>query len=113
MASLFTKIMNREIPATILHEDELCIAFKDIAPKSPHHFLVVPRKEIRSLAEAQAEDIPLLGHCLLQASRIAEKLGIAQTGYRTVINTNAHGGQSVYHLHIHVLGGRQMEWPPG
>jgi histidine triad (HIT) family protein len=113
MASIFTKIMNREIKADIIFEDDLCVAFRDIEPQAPHHFLVVPRKEIRSLADASAEDAHILGHCLVKAGELARQHGFAETGFRTVINTNPQGGQSVYHLHVHVLGGRQMTWPPG
>jgi histidine triad (HIT) family protein len=113
MASLFTKIMNREIPAEILFEDDLCIAIRDISPQAPTHFLLIPRREIRSLAEVADGDASVLGHLLVKAGVLAKKMGIAKDGFRVVINTNDHGGQSVHHLHVHVLGGRQMQWPPG
>ncbi|HSC33731.1 MAG TPA: histidine triad nucleotide-binding protein [Thermodesulfobacteriota bacterium] len=113
MSSIFTKIINREIPAAIVYEDDECVAFRDIDPKAPVHILLVPKKEIPSLAEVTAEDKSLLGHLLLKASEIAKAEGISDSGYRIVINTNKEGGQEVYHVHMHVLGGRQMTWPPG
>ncbi len=113
MPSLFTKILNREIKADIIFEDEICFAFRDIQPQAPHHFLVVPRKEIRSLADSGPEDAAILGHLLLKAGDLAREFGFAENGFRTVINTNNDGGQSVYHLHVHVLAGRPMGWPPG
>jgi len=113
MSSIFTKIINREIPAVIVYEDDLCISFRDIDPKAPQHILLVPKKEIKSLAEATEEDAPLLGHLLIKAGEIARDQGFSDSGYRVVINTNKEGGQAVYHVHLHILGGRQMEWPPG
>lgn len=113
MSSIFTKIIKREIPAAIVYEDDECIAFRDIDPKAPVHILLVPRKEIPSLAEVTAEDKALLGHMLLMASEIAKAEGISESGYRIVVNTNNEGGQEVYHIHMHILGGRQMTWPPG
>lgn len=113
MSSIFTKIINREIPAVIVYEDDLCISFRDIDPKAPQHILLVPKKEIKSLAEATEEDAPLLGHLLIKAGEIARDQGFSDSGYRVVINTNKEGGQAVYHIHLHILGGRQMEWPPG
>lgn len=113
MSSIFTKIINREIPAVIVYEDDLCISFRDIDPKAPQHILLVPKKEIKSLAEATEEDAQLLGHLLIKAAEIAKDQGISDSGYRVVINTNKEGGQAVYHVHLHILGGRQMEWPPG
>jgi histidine triad (HIT) family protein len=113
MSSIFTKIIKREIPAAIVYEDDECIAFRDIDPKAPVHILIVPRKEIPSLAEVTAEDKALLGHLLLKASEIAKAEGISDSGYRVVVNTNKEGGQEVYHIHMHILGGRQMTWPPG
>ena len=112
MASIFTKIVNREIPADIVFEDDLCIAFKDIAPKAPTHLLVVPKKEIVSMAELTDEDEAIIGRCMLVASKVARDAGLAN-GYRLVINTGNEGGQEVPHIHIHVLGGRPMTWPPG
>jgi len=113
MSSIFTKIINKEIPAVIVYEDDLCISFRDIDPKAPQHILLVPKKEIKSLAEAAEEDAPLLGHLLIKAGEIARDQGFSDSGYRVVINTNKEGGQAVYHIHLHILGGRQMEWPPG
>jgi histidine triad (HIT) family protein len=111
--TLFEKIVAREIPADILHEDDLCIAFRDIAPQAPVHVLVVPKRPLPRVAEARPGDEPLLGHLLLTASRLAAGLGIAETGFRVVINNGRDGGESVPHLHVHVLGGRPLEWPPG
>lgn len=113
MSTIFTKIINREIPAAIVYEDDECIAFRDIDPKAPIHILLVPKKEIPSLAEVTEEDKALLGHLLVKASEIAKAGGISDSGYRIVINTNKEGGQEVYHIHMHILGGRQMTWPPG
>jgi len=113
MASIFTKIIKGEIKGKIVHEDEQCAVLVDIQPQAPSHFLVVPKKEIQSVNEAGQQDRELLGHLLLVAAEVAKKQGFAEKGYRLVINTNQHGGQSVSHLHIHILGGRQMEWPPG
>ena len=111
--TLFEKIVSREIPADILHEDHLCIAFRDIAPQAPVHFLVVPKRPLARVAAAQPGDEPLLGHLLLMANHLAASLGIAETGFRVVINNGRDGGESVPHLHVHVLGGRPLEWPPG
>ena len=113
MSSIFTKIINREIPAAIVYEDEDCIAFRDIDPKAPVHILLVPKNEIPSLDGVTGDDKWLLGHLLVKASEIARGHGIADSGYRVVINTNKEGGQEVYHVHLHILGGRQMNWPPG
>jgi histidine triad (HIT) family protein len=110
--TLFSKIIDREIPAEIEHEDEHCIAFRDIDPKAPVHVLVVPRKPVPRIAEAQPEDVELLGHLLLVAARTAKKLGLDQ-GFRVVVNNGPQGGESVPHLHVHLLGGRKMAWPPG
>lgn len=113
MASIFTKIINREIPADIVHEDEVCIAFRDINPQAPIHVVITPKKEIRSLADIAPADKEILGHLLMTASKIAEKLKIDKSGYRVVINTNDDGGQTVSHIHMHLLGGRALTWPPG
>lgn len=110
--TVFKKIIDGELPADIVYQDELCLAFHDVSPQAPVHVLVIPRKEIRSLAEVGGEDADLLGHLLLVAQKVAEQLGLDQ-GYRTVINVGADGGQSVDHLHIHLLGGRPLIWPPG
>lgn len=111
MATIFTQIINKEIPAEIVYEDEKCLAFKDINPQAPVHILLIPKKEVPSLAELKEEDENLMGYLMLKAVYIAKKQNL--NGYRTVINTNAEGGQTVYHLHIHILGGRTMKWPPG
>jgi histidine triad (HIT) family protein len=110
--TLFTKIINREIPANIIYEDDQVLAFHDIAPKAPVHFLVIPKKPIRTLNDVTEEDKGLLGHILFTAQRLALELG-CQDGFRVVMNTNEHGGQTVYHIHMHVLGQRHMTWPPG
>lgn len=112
MASIFQRIIDKEIPAQIVHEDDLCLAFHDVAPQAPTHVLVIPKKAIPNLAAVETNDQALLGHLLLTAQKIAKQLGLTN-GYRTVINCGQDGGQSVDHLHIHVLGGRTMHWPPG
>lgn len=112
MSSIFTKIINREIPADIVYEDDLCIAFKDVNPQAQVHVLMVPKKEIESIATAEPEDKDILGHLMFKCREIAEKLGIAQSGFRLVINSNEDSGQSVSHIHIHILGGKKMGWPP-
>jgi histidine triad (HIT) family protein len=108
---LFCRIARREIPASVMWEDEHCLAFRDIDPKSPTHFLVIPKRHFASLNDAT--DGALLGRLMLAAREIAEGEGIAQSGYRTIVNTGADAGQSVSHLHVHVMGGRHMAWPPG
>ena len=113
MSTIFKKIIDKEIPADIVYEDDTCLAFKDIDPKAPVHVLIIPKKEIPSMAEATEGDKELLGHMMVTASQIARDLGVSNSGYRLVVNTNKEGGQEVYHLHMHLLGGRQMEWPPG
>lgn len=113
MASIFTKIIAREIPAKIVFEDDVCIAFHDIQPAAPIHIVITPKKEIRSLADLEAGDEKILGHLLKTASLIAQQLKVDQNGYRVVINTNGDGGQSVFHIHFHLLAGREMQWPPG
>ena len=111
--TLFEKIIAREIPAQIVYEDDLVLAFRDINPQAPAHALIVPKKPIPRLAEAKAEDQQLLGYLLLKAAEVAGKLGLAKGGYRLVINNGADGGETVPHLHVHILGGRYMKWPPG
>lgn len=113
MSTIFKKIIDKEIPADIVYEDDLCLAFRDIDPKAPTHILIIPKKEIPSMAEVSENDKELIGHLYLIASKIAKDEGISESGYRLVVNTNSEGGQEVYHLHIHILGGRQMTWPPG
>jgi histidine triad (HIT) family protein len=112
MDCIFCRIIHGEIPATRLYEDEQAIAFADIAPRAPVHFLVIPRKHLVSLGHVARGDAPLLGHLLSIAAELAAKEGLS-TGFRAVINSGEDGGQTVDHLHIHVLGGRQMHWPPG
>lgn len=111
--TLFTRIIGREIPATIVHEDEFIVGFVDVNPKAPTHVLFVPRKLIPTIDDATAGDAELLGRLLLAASAYARSIGVAEAGYRMVINTRGDGGQSVYHLHLHLLAGRAMAWPPG
>jgi histidine triad (HIT) family protein len=113
MATLFEKIIAGEIPATIVHQDDQCVAFRDIDPKAPTHILIVPRRAIPRVAAAAPEDEALLGHLLVTAAQIARQEGIADTGFRLVINNGPDGGETVPHLHVHLLGGREMEWPPG
>ena len=110
--TIFKKIIDGEIPADIVHEDEQCLAFRDINPQAPVHILVIPKKEIATIDDIADEDAALIGHLFVVVRKLAEELQLEQ-GYRTVINCNADGGQDVYHLHIHLLGGRQMKWPPG
>ncbi|WP_448562764.1 histidine triad nucleotide-binding protein [Trichothermofontia sp.] len=110
--TIFGKIIRREAPAEIVYEDDLCLAFKDIHPQAPVHILVIPKKAIAQLADAEPQDHALMGHLLLTAKRVAEQVGLSN-GYRIVINNGPDGGQTVYHLHLHVLGGRPMQWPPG
>ncbi|MBE9142995.1 histidine triad nucleotide-binding protein [Planktothrix mougeotii] len=110
--TIFSKIIRREIPADIVYEDDLCLAFRDIAPQAPVHILVIPKKPIPKLADAISEDHALMGHLLLKVKQVAEEAGL-ENGYRVVINTGVDGGQTVDHLHLHILGGRYMEWPPG
>ncbi|XP_068781069.1 uncharacterized HIT-like protein Synpcc7942_1390 isoform X1 [Struthio camelus] len=110
--TVFSKIIARTVPATILYEDDQCLAFRDVAPQAPVHFLVIPKRPIARLSRVGPEDAELLGHLLLVASRTARAEGLAD-GYRVVVNDGKHGAQSVYHLHLHVLGGRQLGWPPG
>lgn len=112
MGTVFTKIINKEISADIVYEDDKCLAFKDLNPQAPVHILVIPKKEIRSLEQVTQKDESLLGHLLIQASKIAKQQGLVK-GYRIIINTNDDGGQTVYHIHLHILGGRALTWPPG
>ncbi len=112
MKCLFCRIAEGDIPVTPLYEDAEALAFADIAPQAPVHFLVIPRRHIQSLAHTAREHSALMGHLLAIAAELAATRGLTQ-GFRTVINTGEHGGQTVHHLHIHVLGGRAMGWPPG
>tara|TARA_B100000945_G_scaffold85673_1_gene66516 strand:+ start:1275 stop:1616 length:342 start_codon:yes stop_codon:yes gene_type:complete len=113
VSSLFTKIINREIPADIVYEDDQIIAFNDINPQAPVHILIVPKKEIATLNDLETKDQEIVGKMFLTAKKLAVKLNIDKTGYRTVFNCNEHGGQTVFHIHLHLLGGRQLVWPPG
>lgn len=110
--TLFEKIIARDIPADILYEDDRCIAFRDVSPQAPTHVLVVPKKVIASLDEMAEDDAPLVGHLFWVARTVAAREGL-RGGYRTVFNVGRDGGQSVDHLHLHVLGGRALAWPPG
>ncbi|KAL3050577.1 hypothetical protein OYC64_012577 [Pagothenia borchgrevinki] len=110
--TIFGKIIRKEIPATLLHEDDLCIAFPDVSPQAPTHILVIPKKPIVQLSQAEDSDAALLGHLMLVAKKCAKEAGLTK-GYRIVVNDGPDGGQSVYHIHIHVLGGRPLAWPPG
>jgi histidine triad (HIT) family protein len=110
--TLFQKIADTEIPAKLIHEDAVCVAFHDIAPQAPTHVLIVPRKPIPRVAEATAEDQVTLGHLLLVAGQLSRQLGLAK-GFRVVINNGPDGGETVPHLHVHLLGGRALDWPPG
>ncbi len=108
MSSVFSKIIARELPADIVYEDDLVIAFRDIAPLAPVHVLIVPKKEIPTVNDVSAADEAALGRMFLAAAKIAEAEGIAADGYRLIVNTNTHGGQEVFHLHLHLLGGRAL-----
>jgi histidine triad (HIT) family protein len=110
--TVFAKILRKEIPARILHEDDRCVAFHDAAPTAPFHALVVPRKALVNVADAASEDAALLGHLLLTGAAIARAAGCGEA-FRLVVNNGAGAGQSVFHLHVHVIGGRKMTWPPG
>ena len=111
--TLFEKIVAREIPAQIVFEDDLVLAFRDIKPQAPTHVLIVPKQPIPRLAEATVDDRKVLGHLLLKAAEVAEQLGLKKTGYRLVVNNGPDAGEAVPHLHLHILGGRHMNWPPG
>lgn len=111
--TIFGKIIRREIPADIVYEDDDLLAFRDLNPQAPLHVLFIPKKPIATLNDATPEDAALLGKLLLAAAAYAKQEGYAEDGYRTVINCNTHGGQTVYHLHVHLLAGRKFTWPPG
>ena len=110
--TVFKKIIDREIPAELIYEDDLCVAFHDINAQAPVHVLVIPKKEIVSLAHLEAEDAAIVGHLFWVVHQLAEKLELSG-GYRTVVNVGPDGGQTVDHLHVHLLGGRRLSWPPG
>ncbi len=111
--TIFTQIINRKMPATIVYEDEHCLAFRDINPQAPTHVLLIPKRSIPTMNDVTAADQSLLGHLLVVAPKIAVQEGIAEDGYRLVINTNDQAGQTVAHIHIHIIGGRALSWPPG
>jgi histidine triad (HIT) family protein len=112
VTTLFGKIIRREIAADIVYEDDLCLAFRDINPQAPVHVLLIPKKEIVKLSDATPEDGALLGHMMTAAGKIARQLGVGDA-FRLVVNNGAEAGQSVFHLHLHILGGRPFKWPPG
>ena len=111
--TIFDKIISREIPSDIVYENHNFLAFKDINPQAPVHILIIPKKRIKTINDIKEEDTQVLGEMILIASNIAKKLSIAEDGYRLVFNCNEYGGQSVYHIHLHLIGGRKLTWPPG
>lgn len=111
--TLFTKIINKEIPAKIVFEDEHCLAFRDINPQAPTHLLLIPKIEIPTMNDVRPEHQMLLGHMLLKVPEIAKSEGLTERGYRLVVNTNSDAGQTVFHIHMHIIGGRELGWPPG
>lgn len=111
--TIFGKIARGELAADVVYEDEHVVAFRDLNPQAPVHVLLIPRKPIPTLNDADSEDSELLGRLMLAAAKVAKQEGIAEQGYRTVVNCNAAGGQTVYHLHVHLVGGRPLQWPPG
>jgi histidine triad (HIT) family protein len=113
MNCLFCKISNDELPAKVIFKDNDIIAFHDISPQAPTHILIIPRKHIATMNDTNAQDEQILGKMVITAKKLAYDEGLSDAGYRLVINTNADGGQAVYHIHLHLLGGRQMNWPPG
>lgn len=110
---LFCKIVNKEIPATVVYESDTIVAFKDINPRAPIHILIIPKKHLATINDVSEEDALVLGEIILCAKRLASEMGISNDGYRLVYNVNEHGGQEVYHIHLHLLGGRKLTWPPG
>lgn len=113
MSCLFCRIANREIPAAIVYEDDQVLAFKDVNPQAPTHVLLIPKRHIASLSDLSPDDDRLVGEIVRRAAALANELGIAAGGFRTVFNTNRDAGQTVFHIHLHLLGGRAMHWPPG
>jgi histidine triad (HIT) family protein len=111
--TLFEKIVARELPAAIVYEDDLVLAFRDIKPQAPTHVLLIPKQPIARIAEAKADDQQVLGHLLLKAAEVAKKLGLGQSGFRLVFNNGPDAGEAVPHLHCHIIGGRRLGWPPG
>lgn len=110
--TIFSKIINREIPADIVYEDDIALAFKDINPQAPVHVLIIPKKPIATINDIEDEDAAIVGHLYVVASKLAVQHGFAKDGYRCVMNCNEHGGQTVYHIHLHLLAGKAMGWPP-
>ena len=113
MSTIFSKIINKEIKANIIYEDESVLAFEDVNPQAPIHILIIPKKEIKTANHIEQDDAPLIGKLFLTAKNIAKKKNIDKNGYRLVMNCNDDGGQTVYHLHLHLIGGRKLSWPPG
>ena len=113
MSTIFSRIIAREIPARIVYEDDRCLAFHDVAPQAPVHLLVIPKQEIARVGAATSADEALLGHLIFVAQAVAKDQGLGESGFRLVINNGRDGGESVPHLHVHVLGGRTLSWPPG
>lgn len=113
MNCLFCKIATGELNTQLIYDEDDIVAFHDIAPQAPHHILIIPKKHIATINDIQVEDNVLIGNMMLAAQKIAKKLGLSDDGFRVVMNCNRHGGQAVYHIHFHLLGGRQMGWPPG
>ena len=111
--TIFSKIIRGEIPAKIVHDDQHCLAFHDVSPQAPTHVLVIPKKPIESLEQISSDDAAMLGHVWTTIPQIARQLGLSENGYRVVVNCGRDGGQSVDHLHFHILGGRPLRWPPG
>jgi histidine triad (HIT) family protein len=110
---IFCKIAAGEIPAELIYEDELVVGFRDLNPQAPTHVLLIPRKHIATINDVQPEDEPIIGRLYSAAAKVAKQKGFAEQGYRTLINCNDDGGQTVFHIHLHLLGGRRMSWPPG
>ena len=113
MSSIFSKIINKEIDTDIVHEDDLCIAFNDINPVAPIHILIIPKKEISTINDIEESDKIIIGHLFIIAKKLAKQLEINENGYRLIFNCNEDGGQTVYHIHMHLIGGRKFNWPPG
>ena len=113
MSTIFSKIINKEIPAEIVYEDDELLAFNDINPQAPVHILIIPKKEIKTLNDIESEDQEIMGKMMLLAKDLAKENNIDESGYRTIFNCNDDGGQAVFHIHLHLIGGRPLNWPPG